>query len=382
MTKDTPTSSNKVCPTCGARLSENATRCQVCGRNLTTTPSESGKAVQGPRMPSVTLSLPLALLLLVILLGAGVGATLLLGQQTGRVVIVEPTITPSPTVTNTITVTPTMTATNTAIPTNTALPPVEYTIKQGDTCSRIAGLYNVSINSIILANNLNADCGPLSVGQKLTIPQPTPTASPQPTSTKSNVQSTGPACDIVEYKVKENDTLSSISLNYNIPMVAIKEYNGLSSDTVFLGQPLKLPLCKRNPTPGPTPTGTPPAPYAAANLLLPADGAFFSNSGDTITLQWSAVGNLRQNEAYAINIVDLTDSSVPRKVDYVTESKYIVPTSMRPTGGSPHIFRWWIIPVRQSGSTKEGQPIWEPGGVPSAQRVFGWVSGAATTPKP
>ena len=61
-------------------------------------------------------------------------------------------------------------------------------------------------------------------------------------------------------------------------MLAIREENGMTSDSVFLGQSLTIPLCRRYATPGPTPTATPPPPYPAlepftarqrCTLLLP-----------------------------------------------------------------------------------------------------------------
>lgn len=333
-------------------------------------------------MPAVTLSLPVLIITVLFLVALGAGAVWLFARSTPQIVV-DFTATVTASATSTITITPTATSTGTPVPTATPLPPKEYVVKANDSCSNIAGLFNVSINSIILLNNLPANCGILSVGQKLLIPQPTPTSQPQPTATGNTTKSTDVSCEIFKYIVKDNDTLGGISNNFNVPAEAIKEYNGLSSDIVFAGRELKIPLCKRRPTPGPTPTATPPPPYPAPNPLLPADGASFGADSDVVTLQWSTVGTLRQNEAYAVTIENLTEGTGRKLLEYVTDTKFIVPATFRPSGAAPHIMRWTIIPVRQTGTTKDGQPIYEPGGAPSAQRVFSWIGGGPVrTPTP
>ena len=135
---------------------------------------------------------------------------------------------------------------------------------------------------------------------------------------------------------------------------------------------LKIPLCERLPTPGPTPTPTLPPPYYSPQLLLPPDGEAFMRMTDVITLQWESVGTLRVNESYAIMIVDVTSDGEVKLTDYVSDTKFIVPESMRPKDTIPHIFRWWVVPVRQVGSTTEGEPIWDAAGILSDEYVFSW----------
>jgi len=381
MTTGKTSSTNKTCPTCGTRISENATRCLVCGRVFTTADSKpAAKNIQGPKIPEITLSLPIALGLIALILVVGAGTVFLLLRSTGRVV--EPTTTPTSTSTATITITPTASLTPTLAPTFTPLPPFEYIVQSNDTCSLIAGSFNVSINSIVLLNNLPADCGTLSIGQILLIPQPTPTPSPLPTSTLSAMDATEEACDKLEYTVGEYDTLSSIAANYNVSMDSIKEYNGKTTDTVYQGEVLIIPLCRRNPTEGPTPTATLPPPYLAPNLLLPAHGSVFLNVNETITLQWAAVGTLRENEFYQVSIEDITEGTGRKLVDYVVDTKYIVPSTFRPVGDDPHIIQWWITPVRQTGTTEDMKPIYDTAGAPSEKRVFSWAGSNIATPTP
>lgn len=329
-------------------------------------------------MPEITLSLPgfLGLLLLLILIGAAIVllipgvANLALKPAGKEVVAVTPTATATTTPTASFTPTITLSPTPTATP--TPLPPIAYTIQSGDTCTTIAGLFNVSVESIVLANNLPAACNNLVAGNQLMIPQPTPTSAPLPTSTLSAGQATDTACQKVNYTVKSGDSLSGIALNYNVPAEAIRDYNGLSGDTVRIDQVLIIPLCERRPTAGPTPTPTTPPPYGPVNLLLPPDGAVFTNSSDTVTLQWAAVDTLRQNEAYAVTILDVTDGGTRLAVEYVTETRYVLPANLRPLGTTPHILRWNVLTVRQTGTTKDGEPIWTPAGAASAFRDFIW----------
>jgi LysM repeat protein len=337
-------------------------------------------------MPEVTLSLPIIIGLVVLLVLVGAGVVYFLARSQPTMVM---QLTPTGTATQTATITPTAspTGTETPAPTATPLPPVEYVVKQGDYCSTIAGLFKVSVNSIVLQNNLPADCGTLTIGQKLLVPQPTPTASPLPTSTLSAQKATEQACEKVKYTVTANDTLNTIAGTYRVDMDAIRFYNDLKGDIVYQGQVLVIPLCKRLPTPGPTATATPPPPYPAPNLLLPADGSAFLSASDTITLQWASVGTLRSNEAYRVIIEDVTNGGTPKVTEYVTDSKLIVPAKLRPVDNKPHIFRWTIQPVRQTGTTKgEGLPIYADAGTISASRVFTWIgSGNAapvTTPTP
>jgi LysM repeat protein len=386
-----PTSQkSQICPTCGTRLSENATRCLVCGTELNakaTTKSKKAEAgMQASRMPEVTLSLPVALgaLAVILLIGASVVYFSLRAGIGGQ--LTEPTAVGTPTETATITPTGTGTAAPTAIPTETPLPPLDYTVRSGDTCGGLAVAFSVSVQSIVIQNKLPASCI-ISVGQVLQIPYPTPTPKPPPTDIPNEATQTAVACEKVTYTVQANDTLGIIAANYNVPQDAIKFYNGLSSDNVFIGTTIIIPLCERFATPGPTPTATLPPPYPAANLLLPASGATFTLANDVVTLQWASIGTLRDNEAYQVTVEDETSSKTlgqtKRIVDYVTDTKFIVPTAMRPSDNQGHAFVWWVTTVRQNGVDEQGQPVYESAGANSEKWIFVWTGVAVeSTPRP
>jgi LysM repeat protein len=378
----------KICPTCGTRVSESAPRCLVCGADLSSGEKidRPEQTLRGSRMPHITLSLPAIVVILVLFLAIGAALAYVGFRRKPEVIgIVPGTIIP-PSATATVTHTPTLTPTA-APPTSTFTPeptptPIEYTVAEGDNCIGIASYFHTSVASIITANSLSTACS-IYPGLKLMIPQPTPTATGLPTATLGAAEQTRTACETVLYTIQEADTLGKISANYNVPMDAIRSFNGLAGNNVLLGTTILIPLCMRNATPGPTPTPTLPPPYAAPNLLLPANGAPFNASDDTITLQWASVGTLRDNEGYMVKVEDLTDTKNQLPAVYVTDTKYIVPVSFRPKENRTHTFSWTIVVVRATGNTDEnGNPVWDIAGEVSAPRIFSWIGAGAAAPAP
>ena len=371
--------SASLCPTCGTRFTRGASRCVVCGTEL------SGAAIGAAEPPKRQVSLDLRLTLLLV----GVLALLTAGLTFGASRIFfpaaaaeTPTGTPTPTATQSLT--PSATPTTSPVPTVTPRLPIRYTVVEGDTCGGIAFFFDITVRSMIEINNLGTECL-LSVGTEILVPHPTATVTPEPTNTLAPAEATEAACPKDNYTVVANDSLFAIAQNYNVSMQSIKEYNGLVSDTVFEGQRLVIPLCERLTIGGATPTPTLPPPYPAPNLLLPRDGEPFTLANDTVSLQWAAVGALRDGEFYRINVVDVTEQMIGSGskmiVDYVTDTKYIIPTEFRPSGIVPHVLRWWIEPVRLTDTSATGDPRYAPTGAGSIRRVFTW-SGSADVPTP
>ena len=113
MSQDTNTNKTKLCPVCGTRLNESATRCLVCGTELNAKADiKKSGGVKAKRLPEITLSLPaaLGLLALFITLGAVVVFLILSGNAQGNTPE-EGEVIGSPTVSPTVTLTPTVTQT-------------------------------------------------------------------------------------------------------------------------------------------------------------------------------------------------------------------------------------------------------------------------------
>lgn len=385
MTTENPkTNRTKICPTCGTRVNEDAPRCLVCGTSFASTKTSSTKPVPEPEirgrgMPTLTISAPVILIMLVIFIGVGGGLTYFALSASN--IIPETT----PIGTDTSTPTPSLTPTE-ALPTPTWTPqpsptPLSYQVQDSDTCGGIAFAFNVSVQSIIIENNLSADCI-LSIGTVLFIPHPTPTVTPEATNTPSSQQATIEACQKDFHVVQENETLSIIALIYEVPIEYIMEWSGKTVDTAFFGETLTIPLCLRNTVAGSTVTPSLAPAYAAPELLLPRNGEAFTLDDDTVTLQWASIGELRENEFYLISVVDVTAGQNTELIASVKDTKFIVPTSLRPSETIPHIFKWSVVAVAQIGVDEDGNAIYRDAGPRSESTYFSWVGTPPQTPQP
>ncbi|MEK7278437.1 MAG: LysM peptidoglycan-binding domain-containing protein, partial [Chloroflexota bacterium] len=366
----------RLCPTCGTRVGELATKCIVCGADLNATApgSRTGrprrsflperstfaipkdKSAASPAPPAASesktddestaggrraLSIPLPAAIAIIVVIVLMGVALVLGAL-GMIPFFAP---PSPTITPTATVPPTFTPapthTETPAPTPSPLPPVSYTVVANDTCISIAFKNNISLQTLLEANGLSQAC-PLFVGQQITVPQPTYTPTSLPTNTLEPDALTATARPRATYTVAAGDTLFSIAAFYNVDYRAVAEENGIPGPdySISIGQVLVIPLDRPVPTAGPSPTATALPPYPAPVLLSPPDGAAISAVEQTVVLQWAAVDVLQQSEAYLISVEDLTCNCAKRKVDVTTTTRYIVNVDLKPAEAQPHVFKW------------------------------------------
>ena len=102
--------------------------------------------------------------------------------------------------------------------------PASYTVNRGDTLSEIADRFNVSMSALKQANAMNSNN--IRIGQKLTIPNGLVSAA---------------SISFVEHTIARGETLSEIASDYSIPVARLRETNQLNSDTIRIGQVLKIP---------------------------------------------------------------------------------------------------------------------------------------------
>lgn len=100
-----------------------------------------------------------------------------------------------------------------------------YTVKSGDTLYKIAQKFNLTVDELKRLNNLTSNT--LSIGQKLNVASPT-----------SSTETT--------YTVVKGDSLYKIANKFGVTVDNLKEINNLTSNTLSIGQVLKIPTSSDN----------------------------------------------------------------------------------------------------------------------------------------
>lgn len=106
------------------------------------------------------------------------------------------------------------------IPGTSTTLPTTHTVSSGETLYKIASTYGTTVNELKKLNNLISDN--LYPGQTLKLPG----------TTEENIGNT--------YTVKKGDTLYQIASKYNISVDELKSLNNLTSNTLSVGQTLKI----------------------------------------------------------------------------------------------------------------------------------------------
>ncbi|MGH7954202.1 MAG: LysM peptidoglycan-binding domain-containing protein, partial [Limisphaerales bacterium] len=171
-----------------------------------------------------------------------------------EMVMSNPPVEPSPIVTNPPIVTPTV-----QTPENSG---TEYVVIKGDSFSKIAKKFGVTVRSL---ENANPGITPtrLQIGQKLLIP-----AASSGNATTPETENSAAATNTGEtvYTVKSGDTLTKIARRHGTTVKAIVSENNLSTMQIKVGQKLKIPAKAPSAVPAPVapesvaPTSTPAAP--------------------------------------------------------------------------------------------------------------------------
>jgi peptidoglycan endopeptidase LytF len=166
---------------------------------------------------------------------------------------VEETNPPIPTSNPPVAVTPPAVV-ETPIPPEVPAGATEYAIAKGDSFSTIAPKFHVTAKAIADANP-GVDSKKLQIGQKIHIPAPTAPAAPAATSSAPN--ETPVAGGEQTYTVKSGDNLTKIATQFGITVRALRSANSLRTDSIKVGQKLKIPAKTSAPAPVPPATTEP-----------------------------------------------------------------------------------------------------------------------------
>jgi len=110
----------------------------------------------------------------------------------------------------------------------------QHTVRKGETVSHIAVRTGVSVSAIARANDL-ADPSRIYAGQRLVIPNSSPSAKPAPAKKASKPKA-------VTHTVASGDTVSHLATRYGTSVEAIVKANKLDSRAfIVVGQKLRIP---------------------------------------------------------------------------------------------------------------------------------------------
>lgn len=108
---------------------------------------------------------------------------------------------------------------------------ITHTVKRGESLGSIAKKYGITVSNLKKWNNLKSNT--VHPGQKLKIHS---SGSVSKSTSSSKTSSSSPKI----HTVKRGETLSSIAKKYNCTVADLKKWNNLKSNTVKVGQKLKI----------------------------------------------------------------------------------------------------------------------------------------------
>ncbi len=106
-----------------------------------------------------------------------------------------------------------------------------YTVKKGDTLSKIAKQYNTTVNKLVKDNKIK-NPNLIYINQIIKI------------NSSSEIINGDNSCGKILYKIKSGDTLSSLAIRYNSSIEAIAKINNISNpNLIYAGTTIRIPTC-------------------------------------------------------------------------------------------------------------------------------------------
>ena len=208
----------------------------------------------------------------------------------------------------------------------------EYTVQKGDNLTMIARREGVSLADLLSANGLNRT-STIYVGQKLMIP-----GASRASATMEEVEIEHSGKQVV---VAKGDTLSKIAARTGTSVKVLKALNGLTSDTIFVGQKLAVPES------GSVPVSLPSAPSPTPVVTMSGQSSYTVQAGDTPS------GIARKFGVTTSDLMAANGISDPRKL--IVGKELIIPTSGTVTPAQQTVARTPVLPSSETLTT-QSQP--------------------------
>ncbi|CAI8290143.1 MAG: putative peptidoglycan endopeptidase LytE [Puniceicoccaceae bacterium MED-G32] len=116
-----------------------------------------------------------------------------------------------------------------------------YVVQNGDTLWDLAKRFDTTINELCKLNQISKD-SILRIGMELEVPKAGDSVMNITKESAAVYQPTDFEGTGQVYRVVSGDSLSKIAKQYDVSVSAIKATNGLSSDTILIGQELLIPV--------------------------------------------------------------------------------------------------------------------------------------------
>lgn len=127
-----------------------------------------------------------------------------------------------------------------ALPASERISYQTHVVRSGETLSGVAKQYHTSVQQVRDANSKIPKSGMLRVGQRLIIPTGGYSAETRAAIAATQGSTHAPSRGGTTYTVRRGDTLSGIAQRYGTTPSNLKRINRLSSDTLRVGQKLRL----------------------------------------------------------------------------------------------------------------------------------------------
>ena len=111
-------------------------------------------------------------------------------------------------------------------------------VKSGDTLWGLSVKYKTTIAQLKSWNHLNSDT--IFIGQNLIVSQSAGSSTGSSSASTSSNSNSSAASNTSIHKVVKGDTLWGLSQKSGSPIASIKAWNHLSSDTILIGQYLRI----------------------------------------------------------------------------------------------------------------------------------------------